>query len=130
MQLEEARRLPLRVSNSTYEKHVLPWGGTFRSRKSIVYTKRSENNGILVICGLRVNPSGLPSVLEDKWFAQAKVIIDDIEIVQATFVYHQPKKFIAEGDVAGCVSTGWPATEALMTKQLYFSGATVRESVD
>ena len=122
-------RIEHRVSDSGYEEKRLKWRGEFEGRTSRVFVKRFREDGMLVMCGFRVYATGLADRLEELWFAGARIVIDGVEVTKTKYLLTQAAKYAKEAEVAACVNTGWPATDALMKKPIGFDGDPVRGSV-
>ena len=122
-------RMEHRVSDSGYEEKLLKWRGEFEGRTSRIFVKRFREDGMLVLCGFRVYATGLADRLEELWFAEARIVIDGVEVTKTKFLLAQAARYAKEAEVASCVNTGWPASDALMKKPIGFDGDPVRGSV-
>ncbi len=102
--LESERAYPL------YTKLTVYWGADKTGTKTDVFVRRFDKDGRLALCGFRTPGPGIDEVGINKWFRNARLMVDDEVIAAASFIVPRQVKAHQWDAVARCVQTDLDAT--------------------
>ena len=97
------KKLPPQLVDNTFNKHTLRWGGTFRGAATEYHTKLFDSGGMLAICAVRDEDTGIAEELSDTWFSRAFVHVGGQRVAPAKFISAAPDN--ARERWAHCIET-------------------------
>ena len=97
------KKLPPQLVDNTFNKGAVLWAGEFRGATTEFHTKLFDSGGMLAICAVRAEETGIAEEVHDTWFSRSFVHVGGQRVAPAKFMSAAPDH--ARERWANCIET-------------------------